>query len=214
MQGLQAAQSPVLQHSPWCNGSHGRAELQGGSPNTRGVPRGHDANEHASRSRAILDTGCRTAAAGKLWHVDFQRALEQCGMEYFMADYDEEIFRFGAGDPVLSTKAYIYPVQIYDHKSWVRIALVENTSTDSRVSECPGLVDPAELARWKVQIDFATSEVGIHGTWRPPDFGFAQYGITPESQAVAQQAFGRPQAAPAERSTLLRIGSRCPGQHL
>ena len=47
-----------------------------------------------------------------------------------------------------------------------------------------------------------------------PDFGFAQYGITPESQAVAQQAFGRPQAAPAERSTLLRIGSRCPGQHL
>ena len=180
----------------------------------------------------ILDTGCRTAVAGKLWHVDFQRALEHCGMEYFIADH-EEIFRFGAGDPVLSTKAYIYPVQIYDHKSWVRIALVENTSTDS---ECPGLVGPAELARWKAfckaplltasstrRTDRLRYSAGWH-SWhletygdvsiQAPDFGFAQYGITPESQTVAHQAFGRTQAAPVERSTLLRIGSRCPGQHL
>ena len=77
------------------------------------------------------------------------------------------MFRFGAGAPVLSTEAFIYAIQIYDHRSWVRIAVVDNTPEDGRVAECPGLVGPAELARWKVQIDFAKLQVAIHGKWQP-----------------------------------------------
>ena len=114
----------------------------------------------------ILDTGCRTAVAGRKWHNNLQELMRQKGMPFYKA-YHEEVFRFGAGAPVLSTEAFIYAIQIYDHKSWVRIAVVDNTPEDGRVAECPGLVGPAELARWKVQIDFAKLQVGIHGKWRP-----------------------------------------------
>ena len=114
----------------------------------------------------ILDTGCRTAVAGRNWHNALQELMRKTGMPFYKA-YHEEVFRFGAGAPVLSTEAFIYAIQIYDHKSWVRIAVVDNTPEDCRVAECPGLVGPAELARWKVQIDFAKLQVGIHGKWRP-----------------------------------------------
>ena len=114
----------------------------------------------------ILDTGCRTAVAGRMWHNQLQKLLDEKNMVYHKT-FHEEIFRFGAGAPVLSTEAYIYPIQIYDHKSWVRIAVVDNTQYDDRVAECPGLVGPAELTRWKVQIDFSKLQIGIHGQWQP-----------------------------------------------
>ena len=114
----------------------------------------------------ILDTGCRTAVAGRNWHNNLQELMRQKGMPFYKA-YHEEVFRFGAGAPVLSTEAFIYAIQIYDHRSWVRIAVVDNTPEDGRVAECPGLVGPAELARWKVQIDFAKLQVAIHGKWQP-----------------------------------------------
>ena len=35
------------------------------------------------------------------------------------------------------------------------------------MSECPGLVGPSELARWKVLVDFAEHKVGVDGKWAP-----------------------------------------------
>eukprot|EP00435_Cladocopium_sp_Y103_P057834 s201_g20.t1 len=114
----------------------------------------------------ILDTGCRTAVAGRRWHQSLQSLMKQKGLPFHRTSH-EEVYRFGAGAPVLSTEAFLYAVQIYDHKSWVRIAVVDNTPDDCRVADCPGLVGPAELARWKVQIDFAKLQVAIHGKWQP-----------------------------------------------
>ena len=119
-----------------------------------------------SPGHVILDTGCRTAVAGRKWHMTLQSLMRQKGLPFYKTNH-EEVYRFGAGAPVLSTEAFLYAVQIYDHKSWVRIAVVDNTPDDGRVAECPGLVGPAELARWKVQIDFAKLQVAIHGKWQP-----------------------------------------------
>ena len=51
-------------------------------------------------------------------------------------DY-QDVFRFGAGEPLLSTKAYAYPVIRGDTNvcSWLRLALVENTKADGDLSE-------------------------------------------------------------------------------
>ena len=112
-----------------------------------------------------------TRDAERLWqdvsgHEALQSLMLKKGLPFHKTNH-EEVYRFGAGAPVLSTEAFLYAVQIYDHKSWVRIAVVDNTPDDNRVAECPGLVGPAELARWKVQIDFAKLQVAIHGKWQP-----------------------------------------------
>ena len=122
--------------------------------------------QHPPVGHVIMDTRCRTAVAGKNWHDEMKMRVKHLGLEYHTAHH-EEVFRFGAGSPVLSTKAYIYPVTIYKEKSWVRIAEVDNTKDDHRVAECPGLIGPSELSRWKVQIDFAAHKVGIGGHWEP-----------------------------------------------
>ena len=134
-----------------------------------GAPQvGHDTlqSQHPPVGHVIMDTGCRTAVAGKNWHDEMQMKVKKLGLKYYSVEH-EEVFRFGAGSPVLSTKAYVYPVTIYKEKSWVRIAEVANTAEDRRVAECPGLIGPSELARWQVQIDFASHKVGIGGHWEP-----------------------------------------------
>ena len=50
----------------------------------------------------ILDTGCRTAVAGRKWHVALQSLMRQKGLPFHKTNH-EEVYRFGAGAPVLST---------------------------------------------------------------------------------------------------------------
>ena len=57
--------------------------------------------------------------------------VKKLGLKYYPVEH-EEVFRFGAGSPVLSTRAYVYPVTVYKEKSWVRIAKVANTAEESR----------------------------------------------------------------------------------
>ena len=45
----------------------------------------------------ILDTGCRTAVAGRLWHLRFQEYLRGQGLPYEEVKHTE-VFRFGAGE--------------------------------------------------------------------------------------------------------------------
>ena len=110
----------------------------------------------------ILDTGCRTAVAGSRWHRQFQKALEDQQLSWSTVD-QEEIFRFGAGAPILSTRAMIYPVTLGESKvkSWLRISEVNSTSTDDRVEWCPALVGPSEMARWNISFDFAGKRVRV-----------------------------------------------------
>ncbi len=106
-------------------------------------------------SEVILDSGCRTAVAGEAWHHMFQQQLAE-KMRGFPVEHDE-IFRFGAGRPVLSTEAFVYPVQLGSQGpvSWLRLAVVKRTQEDDRVAHCPALVGPSEMRRWGVILDFA-----------------------------------------------------------
>lgn len=97
----------------------------------------------------ILDTGCRTAVAGRLWHLRFQEYLRGQGLPYEEVKHTE-VFRFGAGERVVSARAFLYPVVLGDSQrcSWLRLAEVANTEGDCRVEQCPALVGPSEMSRW------------------------------------------------------------------
>ena len=82
-----------------------------------------------------MDTGCRTAVAGQRWHERYQSHLRALGLQWLSVEH-EEVFRFGAGRPVLSTEAKIYPIWVGETPSWLRLAVVESEK-DSRVAECP-----------------------------------------------------------------------------
>ena len=126
----------------------------------------------------ILDTGCRTAVAGAIWHQNFQASLRDVGLDWLTVSH-EEVFRFGAGRPVLSTEAHIYPVVIGDKGpvSWLRLAVVRNTPDDGRVAECPALVGPSELRRWGIGLDFASQQMLVAGEWQPTRFSTSRHPV-------------------------------------
>ena len=54
----------------------------------------------------ILHTRCRTAVAGSKWHQRMQDELKTLGLPWEEVT-QEEVFRFGAGAPVMSTRAMV-----------------------------------------------------------------------------------------------------------
>ena len=82
----------------------------------------------------IVDTGCRTAVAGCDWHHTHQGRLTELGLGYYGID-QHETFRFGAGPPIVSLKAFLYPCFTHGRPTWLRISLV-----DGPAASCPGLV--------------------------------------------------------------------------
>ena len=93
----------------------------------------------------ILDTGCRTAVAGKEWHDTYCRLLR--GLQCRVTEH-EEVFRFGAGQPVLSTEARIYPIELGSQRSWLRLAVVESPK-DRRVQSWSGRRSwPGGICAW------------------------------------------------------------------
>ena len=109
----------------------------------------------------IVDTGCRTAVAGELWHEQHQKKLQELGLSFETAIQDE-VFKFGAGPPVHSDTAHIYPVVTHGRLSWVRISVVGGAATG-----CPGLIGPSEMSRWEVQLHFAPKAMSVFGVSRP-----------------------------------------------
>lgn len=110
---------------------------------------------------AIADSGCRTAVGGEEWHHRFQQALTIIGLSWEEVP-ETEWFKFGAGEAVQSTKAYIYPVGIHGVCSYLRISEVGGDASD-----CPGLVGPSDMSRWKVVFRFETKQVDAMGVTRP-----------------------------------------------
>ena len=75
---------------------------------------------------------------------------------------EREVYRFGAGEPVVSTVAFIYPVGIHGRPDVVRISVVEKEAI-----ACPGLIGPSELQRWNAVFKFATKEMQLQDVVKP-----------------------------------------------
>lgn len=144
----------------------------------------------------ILDTGCRTAVAGSKWHQRMQDELRALGLPWEEVS-QEEVFRFGAGAPVMSTRAMIYPITLGGTglRNWLRISEVENTASDNRVDQCPALVGPSELARWKVVFNFADGKVNIDGQELPMQLSQARHPVLPVVAAGDWKEWSTPQLA-------------------
>ena len=110
---------------------------------------------------AIGDSGCRTAVGGEQWHERFQQALRDRGLTWHSVP-ESEIFKFGAGDPIPSRVAHIYPIGLHGKNSWVRMSVVSGDAGD-----CPGLIGPTDMARWSVVFRFKEKMMDALGVSKP-----------------------------------------------
>ena len=110
---------------------------------------------------AIADSGCKTSVGGSDWHQRFQRALKQRSLSWMTLE-ESEVFKFGAGEPITSRRAHIYPIGLHGHNSYLRMSEVGEDASD-----CPGLIGPAELARWHVNFKFGEKVMEAMGEARP-----------------------------------------------
>ena len=142
-----------------------------------------DGQEYLPRggTLAIGDSGCKTAVGGVQWHERFQMALKNRGMSWQTVQ-ESEVFKFGAGDPVRSRTAHIYPVGLHGCNSYLRMSVVADDAAD-----CPGLVGPADMSRWKVSFNFGSKTVTAMGVTKPmtltstrhPGLDLLQFGDQP-----------------------------------
>ena len=101
---------------------------------------------------AMIDTGCRAAVGGSRWHAELQSALHARGKK-FRKEIQEEYFQFGPGDPILSSRRWVYTVGILGE---VRELVVSEVPV-----ECPGLIGPDDLSSWGVTLDFKSQTYNV-----------------------------------------------------
>ena len=106
---------------------------------------------------AIADSGCRSSGGGEVWHEHWQKALKQYQIPWEEA-LEEETFKFGAGAPIVSSKACIYPVMVHGEPDLIRMSIVGEGA-----SNCPGLIGPGELSRWNAIFHFKDKKIELHG---------------------------------------------------
>ena len=110
---------------------------------------------------AIADSGCRNSVGGRLWHEAFQQALTAHQIPWQQVQ-EYEVYRFGAGAPVISHMACIYPVLVHGTWDVIRMSCVEGEAIN-----CPGLIGPSELSRWKAVFRFGERALKLNGVSRP-----------------------------------------------
>ena len=111
---------------------------------------------------AVADTGCRTAVGGTRWHQALQHELKRRGVSW-QTVREREVFQFGSGPPVVSQRAFLYPVAMVPGQ----VDVLRMSEVSEAAASCPGLVGPSELARWSVQFEFKTREIVILGKRQP-----------------------------------------------
>ena len=60
----------------------------------------------------MIDTGCRRACGGRLWHERLREELDARGVRYHREEA-LEYFQFGPGDPIASHARWTYTVGIF-----------------------------------------------------------------------------------------------------
>ena len=110
---------------------------------------------------AIADSGCRNAVGGVHWHRHYQKVLDQLGIPWEVIS-EREIYKFGAGAPIVSKEACLYPVMIHGKMDIIRMSIVQGGG-----EACPGLIGPGELSRWKAVFRFADKQLELNGRSKP-----------------------------------------------
>ena len=85
---------------------------------------------------------------GIAWHQHLQAALKTHGIPCQEIS-EREVYKFGAGAPITSTTACLYPV---------RMSIV-----DKGGANCPGLIGPGELSRWNAIFHFRDKKMELNG---------------------------------------------------
>ena len=106
---------------------------------------------------AIADSGCRNSVGGEAWHEHLQSALKAHGIPWLEIP-EKEVYKFGAGAPITSTTACLYPVLIHGTPDVIRMSVVGKGG-----STCPGLIGPGELSRWNAVFHFKDKEMELNG---------------------------------------------------
>ena len=106
---------------------------------------------------AIADSGCRNSVGGEAWHQHFQQALREHGIPWSEVA-EKEVYKFGAGAPIVSKTACLYPVLVHGHPDIVRMSTVGGGG-----ASCPGLIGPGELSRWNAVFHFKEKQMELNG---------------------------------------------------
>ena len=109
---------------------------------------------------AIADSGCRNSVGGEVWHQHFQDALRAHGIPWEEVA-EKETYKFGAGAPIVSQTACLYPVLIHGQVDVVRMSVVGKGG-----AACPGLIGPGELSRWDAIFHFKDKQMELNGLKR------------------------------------------------
>ena len=108
----------------------------------------------------MIDTGCRRACGGRLWHERLREELDARGVRYYREEA-LEYFQFGPGEPIASNARWTYDVGIFGAATQLDIYELDSVST--AIDQAPGLIGPDELAKWQGNIYFTDDTVEVFG---------------------------------------------------
>ncbi|CAE7449079.1 TY1B-PR1 [Symbiodinium sp. CCMP2592] len=151
-----------LKHVIYYSVRHGVLMVNQGPPASENPEPPADDGPVWSPGLAVADTGCRTAVGGARWHEALQSELRNRGVSW-QTVREREVFQFGSGPPVVSQRAFLYPVALVPGQ----VDVLRMSEGSGAAASCPGLVGPSELARWSVQFEFRTRELVIMGHRQP-----------------------------------------------
>ena len=108
----------------------------------------------------MINTGCRRASGGRLWHARLRQELDARGVTYHREEV-LEYFQFGPGDPIASYTRWTYNVGIFG--TLTQLDIYELDSVSTAIDQAPGLIGPDELAKWQGNLYFTVDTVEVFG---------------------------------------------------
>ena len=103
---------------------------------------------------AVLDSGCNKTVCGKSWLNSFLDTLSRTEHLLVEKHNDNSIFRFGAGEHVISNELIVIPIQLGSHKLKLSTCVVD--------CDVPLLLSRVSLKRAHAQIDFKNDKLLVY----------------------------------------------------
>ena len=124
----------------------------------------------ADTTKMTIDTGCRRSVGGTRWHARLQQHLAQQGLKPVYKSVDET-FRFGDGQILPATMAWLYPVGVNGRHGEIEVAQVE-------VPDCPGLLSQYAARQLGLVLNFSNMTLDVKNagvTGQPLDVGRSRH---------------------------------------